>query len=635
VLSASEGNARRGAGALSVDQDTFYIQWCGQATPVGELVAINTDDGTVKWRYPNGLVAGADGAPIYSVTVDKNGKVFFVLNDGTDYKVACVKDEGTSATLIWEQTIGASNTPASFSLGGDGTLYFACNIDGTDAVWAIKDIPPPAPEIIDMDRGSMSIKFTSNSYFKYRIESSTSAYDYVESNMTWVTEVDDLAGEAICTTWTDPSPPTSGQKFYRVFAKSADFGDQASDTVGLQLVDVYNGRNLVSSPFEPYGAGFFNTCAAQVSGSVWWTTNPWEGFQWVVSPSYGSFEDDGTDQFVRTHIPAGSGHWGGYMRIYFETPGLIGGPIDASAGAIMEFDMRVYADPGNPQTVYDIWAYCTSYDSNPDHTNLGRAFPPYFYFSDEGDPYPAWQHVKLELGGLAGDPGFTVDNIDAITIITPGCSGIVNENWIDMKDLKVTYYGDTGTSTLDKIVGEQLTGHSAVRSLSDTIEAWDTVNQKYVRAWLQTGSGWKDWDVTANPAQFGLDADVGYWFNRVLGHPDTTVMLFGRVSPTDRTIPIGIKRNLVGSCFPVGSTLDDSGLEASGFIGHGAVRSLSDTVEFWDNATASYERFWLKVGTGFQPWDVGDPMRDIAPGDAIWVNLPLRTVGFTWTYPSP
>jgi hypothetical protein len=195
--------------------------------------------------------------------------------------------------------------------------------------------------------------------------------------------------------------------------------------------------------------------------------------------------------------------------------------------------------------------------------------------------------------------------------------------------------GTPGLSTLDKIVGEQLTGHGAVRSLSDTIEAWDTVNQKYVRAWLQTGSGWKDWDVTTNPPGFGLDADVGYWFNRVLGHADTTVMFCGRVSPTDRSIPIGIKRNLVGSCFPIGSTLDDSGLEASGFIGHGAVRSLSDTVGFWDNATASYQRFWLKTGVGFQPWDIGDPMRDIAPGDSIWVNLPLRTVGFGWTYPKP
>jgi hypothetical protein len=193
--------------------------------------------------------------------------------------------------------------------------------------------------------------------------------------------------------------------------------------------------------------------------------------------------------------------------------------------------------------------------------------------------------------------------------------------------------GTPGLSTLDKIVGDQLTGHVAVRSLSDTIEAWDAVNQQYVRAWLQTGSGWKDWDVTTNPAQFGLDADVGYWFNRVLSNPDTTVMFCGRVSPVDRSIPIGIKRNLVGSCFPIGSTLDASGLEASGFIGHVAVRSLSDTVEFWDNATASYERFWLRIGVGFQPWDVGDPMRDIAPGDSIWVNLPLRTVGFTWTYP--
>jgi hypothetical protein len=141
--------------------------------------------------------------------------------------------------------------------------------------------------------------------------------------------------------------------------------------------------------------------------------------------------------------------------------------------------------------------------------------------------------------------------------------------------------------------------------------------------------------VITNPPQFGLDADVGYWFNRVLSHPNTLVMLCGRVSPVDRDVPIGTRRNLVGSCFPVGRTLDDSGLEFSGFIGHVAVRSLSDTVEFWDNANASYERFWLRTGVGFRPWDAGDPIRHIAPGDSIWINLPLRPVGFIWMYPKP
>jgi hypothetical protein len=196
--------------------------------------------------------------------------------------------------------------------------------------------------------------------------------------------------------------------------------------------------------------------------------------------------------------------------------------------------------------------------------------------------------------------------------------------------------GVPGLSTLDKIIGDQLTGHIAVRSLSDTIEAWDPTNQKYMRAWYKTGTGWRDWYVTANPPIFGLDADVGYWFNRVLDHPDTTVKLFGRVSKTDRTIDIEIRRNLVGSCFPVGRALADTGLVDSGFIGHDAVRSLSDTVEFWNNGTAKYQRFWYRTSDGtWQPWNMGEPMRNIVPGDSIWVNLPLRLTGFTWTYPKP
>jgi hypothetical protein len=195
--------------------------------------------------------------------------------------------------------------------------------------------------------------------------------------------------------------------------------------------------------------------------------------------------------------------------------------------------------------------------------------------------------------------------------------------------------GIPGQSTLDKIVGDQLTGHSVVRSLSDTIEKWDAINQRYLRTWYNTSAGWRDWDVTTNPPAFGFDADAGYWFNRVLDHPDTTLTFCGRVSITDRDIPVEIRRNLVGSCFPLGRSLSESGLVESGFTGHAGVRSLSDTVEFWDNTTSSYERFWQQTGVGWQPWDVGDPVRDIQPGDAIWVNLPLRTVGFTWTYPAP
>ena len=136
-----------------------------------------------------------------------------------------------------------------------------------------------------------------------------------------------------------------------------------------------------------------------------------------------------------------------------------------------------------------------------------------------------------------------------------------------------------------------------------------------------------------------MDADKGYWFNILPGHVAKNVMLFGRVSKTDRSVPIPQGRNLVGSCFPVSCTLAKSGLVASGFTGASLNKFNSDTVEFWKNAgTASaYQRFWYKTGTtnAWQPWNVGEPMRDIAAGNSIWVNVLPGHLGFTWTYPVP
>ena len=198
--------------------------------------------------------------------------------------------------------------------------------------------------------------------------------------------------------------------------------------------------------------------------------------------------------------------------------------------------------------------------------------------------------------------------------------------------------GTPGASTLNKIVGNQLTGHSLNRALSDNIEMWDNSLGAYKRAWYRTGTvnSWLDWDTSGTPA-FGMDADKGYWFNVISGHPAKNVMLFGHISKTDRSVPIAVGRNLVGSCFPVGCTLAKSGLVASGFTGHSLNRALSDNVEFWNNTTGAYQRFWYRTGTvnAWQPWNTGEPMRDIAAGDALWVNVISGHSPFTWTYPVP
>ena len=639
-LDSNSGSATRGTPALSYDQKTLYVQTVGQDAATGQLVAINTADGTVKWSVANGLKAGWDGTPLTCVVADKTDKVFYFYHDGAQYKVAAGKDNGTSLDELWTANIGTGSlgdaTPISFSIGQDGTLYFACQIEGTGKLWAIKEVPPPAPKIIDMERGSMKLTFTSSTFFKYKIISSTSPYDYDENNMIWVTEADDIPGENLFMTWIDTNTPLTGEKYYKVVAKSATM-ETASETVGLLFVQAKVGRNMVSSPFEPYPAPPVISCGQQITGSVYWTTTPFDAFQWVVPPAYGTFEDDGTDQFVRTHLPQGVGYWTGYLRQYFEVEGHFGS-IDATGGAILEFDCRYYQDPQDPVLSRGLWAYFSTYDNDMGHTYKGRAFCDWFYYTDIDPPYPAWKHVKIDLAALSGDATFSIADIDALTIITAGGDTIVGENWFDVKDMKLTYYDAYGNATLNRIVGNQLTGHSLNKALSDNIEVWDNALGAYKRAWYKTGTtnSWLDWDTGGTPA-FGMDADKGYWFNIISGHPAKNVMLCGRVSRTDRSIPIAVGRNLVGSCFPVSCTLAKSGLVASGFTGHNLNKALSDNVEFWNNTTASYQRFWYKTGTtnAWQPWNVGEPMRDIVAGDAIWVNVISGHSPFTWTYPVP
>jgi len=199
--------------------------------------------------------------------------------------------------------------------------------------------------------------------------------------------------------------------------------------------------------------------------------------------------------------------------------------------------------------------------------------------------------------------------------------------------------GTPGASTLDKIVGNQLTGHSFNQALSDTIEVWNNGTASYSRAWFDSSplpGTWTNWGGGA--PVFGMNADKGYWFNILAGHAQKNVIFCGRVSKTARAVPIAVGRNLVGSCYPVGRTLANSGLVASGFTGHGFNKALSDNVEFWKNSTAVFERFWFDnspLPGSWQPWNVGDPIRNIVAGDSIWVNVLAGHAAFTWNYPTP
>ena len=196
--------------------------------------------------------------------------------------------------------------------------------------------------------------------------------------------------------------------------------------------------------------------------------------------------------------------------------------------------------------------------------------------------------------------------------------------------------GTPGASSLDKIIGDQLTGHPVSQFSADRIDAWDADAQTYIMAWLRTDQGWKAWDSMDAPAAFGIDADKGYWFT--INNTPKDILFFGHVSKVDRSITMGVGRNMVGSCFPVSRRLADSNLVESGFAGHTVSQWASDKIEFWNAARQTYVGVWYRSAQGWRQWGSMDnppvpPYDEVIPGEGFW--LIVNSAPFVWEYPVP
>ena len=116
---------------------------------------------------------------------------------------------------------------------------------------------PEKPVITDVARdasGYIEISWTSRLGYTYCVEVSEDPYDYDETGMAWVIQSTGIPGTAGTTTWSDTLTPATGQKFYRIYAEGPE-NVKADDTVGMIAVNIYDGRNMMSIPFEPYAEG--------------------------------------------------------------------------------------------------------------------------------------------------------------------------------------------------------------------------------------------------------------------------------------------------------------------------------------------------------------------------------------------
>ncbi len=105
-------------GCLSWDGATYYFQAVSEGGD-GELYAIDTADGAVKWTYPTGASGGEGHLPSPIVTRDG---VIVVGNNASTYWA--LRDDGTSAGFVDRLDVsGPGQANGTASLASDGILY--------------------------------------------------------------------------------------------------------------------------------------------------------------------------------------------------------------------------------------------------------------------------------------------------------------------------------------------------------------------------------------------------------------------------------------------------------------------------------------------------------------------------------
>jgi len=145
VFYGGSGNPQRAqaAGCLSHDGTTYYFQTNSQQGD-GQLYAINTADGSVKWTYSTGSTGWemVSSSPI----VTSNGVVVVGNNNGGTYYA--IQDSGTQPVLLDTFAVdSAGNARATATIAPDGLLYLplrtawvAGNGDGESPSYAVENL---------------------------------------------------------------------------------------------------------------------------------------------------------------------------------------------------------------------------------------------------------------------------------------------------------------------------------------------------------------------------------------------------------------------------------------------------------------------------------------------------------------
>ena len=590
----------RGTPLLNPNEDRLYVRDAG--TSPAYLYCLDTNTGAMIWSFNMDAAMNGNGA--YSSfgmltgfgTGDEGDMFIYHTTNDADEDI-CVVDEGASASALW--------TCAEMNFSWHGSQAYS-----VDSLYC--------STFGDGDRPTT-----------YRVDPGT-------GEVLWSLRMGDGAANQFCR----PAIGPDGTIYVGGHAgkMTAYMDDDTSGSIRWSYTSEGEFNNYVT--------------VAGIPGDTW--------IYGIRSDSIlYAFRDDGvqTDYNIAWTYQLGPGHYFGSFQATIDEEGglyLAGGSGTDELGNYMLFHFPPYIAPEKP-VIWDMerGSMKTTWQSNSATTyRVESSIDPYDY--DEtlmtwvteasgipgGDPTTTWEDLSAAVIGekyyrvYAEDPSGDM-SMDVKADETVGMIPVSILNGRNMMSIPFLPFpeggGAAGTSTFDKIIGDQLTGHAVVKTLSDLIQQWNADTLTWTKIWLKVGTGWIDYDTGG--AAMPFVPGRGYWVFRN-GHPDTDVVLFGQVAKTDQVITVLASRNILGTPYPVDVALDDSGLVASGFNGHAVVKTLSDQILFWDAPTLSWKQFWYKVGVGFQPWTTGDPMKPFEPGDGFYL-LRQGSTGFTWTYPVP
>lgn len=276
--------------------------------------------------------------------------------------------------------------------------------------------------------------------------------------------------------------------------------------------------------------------------------------------------------------------------------------------------------------------------------NIYRNTEPYFY---PATPLASLTELEYVDQGAAADSTedyfYVIEAIRSAPYATTSCRmgkmSKVLEPGLNLISLPLLA---TNTALAD-IFGNALTGSS--NSLTaDRVMVWTGCG--YELAWLVGGTGtefdgqWVNEDGSG-VSDLCIAPDQGFWVEIRQGHPESRLTFCGLIVPDScRTIELTAGFNLLGSCFPVPVSLQNSKLRENGVITGSSNAQDSDRILSW--AGSYYDIAWLLDNTGTQydgTWfnEEGTDTTSIRfePFKSFWIQIRPGHCPGIWKYPNP